>query len=376
MDEVMRRRTLAVPTVAAAVGIAVAVGVFQFRERRIADPATAWLSLPEEEKHPDRFELYLKTHPEDETRRSAAVVWYQRRERDVEKLKHHTLLLAEHHPGNMYIFFSSTSAFYADPAYRIEVSSILEKHVEDGTAEASTYWMLGEMYERAAMPPKFYDEGARQRFLRYYGLPENPPLPDSLDVTTAETATTYYRRAMEETDEFWHQAAARSLVGLLVRLDKPKEAADICKAKLDTTHDVVRPDFLVTCGHALHKAGQTKEARRVLRNVPDVDHEGFEGGPAHATADAFTRLGLISVELGDLKEAAGMLLASADVQKCCHNTTKGMPLELATRLYDAGEFTAVAEYCKLVLDRFAPEQPETQALLGRCQSALRTTANP
>ncbi len=71
-----------------------------------------------------------------------------------------------------------------------------------------------------------------------------------------------------------------------------------------------------------------------------------------------------------------MLLASADVQKSCRNTTNGMPLELANRLYDAGEFASVAEYCELVLDRFTPEQPETQALLGRCQSALRTTANP
>ncbi len=359
----MRRLVLAILAVAAVVGIAVAVGAFQSRKQTQADASTAWLFLPEEEKHPDRFEPYLKTHPEDETRRSAAVVWYQRRDHDDEKLRHHTLLLAKHHPGNTYILFSNITAFYADPAYRNEVSSILEEHVQLGTAEASTYWMLGEMYKRAAVPHKFDEEAARERFLRYYGLPENAPLPDSLDVTKAETAATYYRRAMEETDEFWHQMAARSLVGLLVRLDKPKEAADICKAELDNSHEVVKPDFLVTCGHALHKAGQTKEARRVLRNVPDVDHEGFEGGPAHATTQAFTRLGLIAVELGHLKEASRMLLASADVQNCCHNATKGLPLELANRLFDAGEFPAVAEYCKLVLKSFTPEQPETKKLL-------------
>lgn len=363
MDEAMRRLILVVLIVAAAVGIAVAVGAFQSREQTKAAPGAAWLSLPEEEKHPDRFEPYLKAHPEDETRRAAAVVWYYRRDRNVEKLKHHTLLLAKHHPGNTDIFFSNAAVFYADPAYRIEVSSILEKHIEEGTAKASTYWMLGEMYERAAVPPKFDNEGARERFLRNYGLPQNAPLPDSLDVTKAGRAATYYRRAMEETDEFWHQMAAESLVGLLVRLDKPKEAADICTTELPTVHEVVKPDFLVTCGHALHKAEQRDEAKRVLREVRIVDHEGFEGGPGHATTKAFTRLGLIAIELGDLQEASRMLLASADVQKCCHNTTIGMPLELANRLFDAGEFAPVAEYCELVLNRFTPEQPETKKLL-------------
>ncbi len=362
----MRRLILAVLVLAAAGGIAVVVRALQSREETSADPAYAWLSLPEEEKHPDRFEPYLETHPEDETRRTAAVAWYKR-DGHVEKLKQHTFLLAMHHPGNTHIFFSNASAFYADPAYRIEVSSHLEKHVEEGTAEASTYWMLGEMYERGAVPPEFDGEAARERFLCYFGLPENAPLPDSLDVAKAETAATYYRRAMEGTDEFWHQMAAKSLVGLLVRLDKPKEAADICKAEIDTPHEAIKPDFLVVCGHALNKAGQHKESRRVLRNVRDADHEGFDGGPAHATTDAFTRLGLIAVELGDLKEASRMLLASTDVQKCCHNTTKGMPLELANRLFDAGEFAAVAEYCELVLKGFTPEQPETKTLLELAQ---------
>ena len=113
----------------------------------------------------------------------------------------------------MHILFRSVSAFYADPGYSAEVSTILERHVELESAEACTYWMLGEMYERAAIPPEIDDERARERFLRSHGLPEDTPLPNSLDTAKAGTAATYYRRAMQEADEYWHHTAARSVGG-------------------------------------------------------------------------------------------------------------------------------------------------------------------
>lgn len=211
MEQIMRRLTFAVPAVAAV--IVAASAAFQSRISAQTNPGMAWLSLPDEEKHPTRFEPFLKAHPRDETRRSAAVVWYQRKDPDLKKLKHHTLLLAEHHPGNMHILFSSVSAFYADPGYSAEVSTILERHVELESAEACTYWMLGEMCERAAIPPEFDDERARKRFLRSHGLPEDTPLSNSLDTAKAGTAATYYRRAMQKADEYWHHTAARSVDG-------------------------------------------------------------------------------------------------------------------------------------------------------------------
>ncbi len=72
----------------------------------------------DEEKRPEHFEPYLSKHPDDEARRTAAVVWYQRRDRNAEKLKHHTLQLAGYHPGNTTIYFENVSAFYIDPPYR------------------------------------------------------------------------------------------------------------------------------------------------------------------------------------------------------------------------------------------------------------------
>ena len=84
-----------------------------------------------------------------------------------------------------------------------------------------------------------------------------------------------------------------------------------------------------------------------------------------------TRLGLIALESGDVIEAKKLLLASADVQRCCHNSTRGMPLNLAKRLQEAGEYEAVIRYCRLVLDRFTPNQVETKKLLQLCTATAQ-----
>lgn len=328
------------------------------------------MALSDQEKQPEHFEPYLEKHAQDESRREAAVCWYEYKKQDRAKLKHHTLLLAKHHPGNSQVLFGNTSAFYEDPAYRTDVANILEEHVEAGTADACTFWMLGRMYERAAAPPRFDSDASRKRFLTYFSLSEDTPLPVTLDAAQADQAAAYYRQAMNSRQEPWERMAAESLVSLLVRLDKADEAAEVCITEIDDTNESDAPDLLVACGRALRKTGQYAGAKRFLEKAKSIDHEGFEDGAGHATTDALTQLGLVALELGDMKEASKMLLASADVQKCCHNTTRGMPLKLANRLFDAGEFAVVFEYCERVLDRFTPNQPTTKALRSRARIAL------
>ena len=363
----MRRSVLAFVVLILGVGIVVAVRAHSSEQAAGSDSMTAWMSLSDEEKRPEHFEPYLNEHPDDEARRTAAVVWYQRRDRNAEKLKHHTLQLAEYHPGNTRIYFTNVSAFYIDPVYRREVCDRLERHVENGEAKASTFWMLGKMYGQAAIPPLDDKSPARrERFFRYFGLPADTPIPTETDNALAERAARNYRRAIQQSDQFWGRMSAESLANLLIKLEKPEEAVAVCEAQLRSIEKEGKPGFLVTYGHALRLAGQTQEAIGVLRQVRKFDHEGFGRGPAHATTAALTQLGLIALESGDVIEAKELLLASAAVQRCCHNSTKGMPLKLAKRLRKAGECEAVIRYCRLVLDRFTPNQVETMKLLEHC----------
>ncbi len=363
----MRRSILAFVVLMLGVGIVVAVRARSSEQAAGSDSMTAWMSLSDEEKRPEHFEPYLSKHPDDEARRTAAVVWYQRRDRNAEKLKHHTLQLAEYHPENTMIYFSNVSAFYIAPAYRREVCNRLEHHIENGEAKASTFWMLGKMYGQAAIPPLDDKSPARrERFFRYFGLPEDTPIPTETDTALAERAASNYRRAIQQSDQFWGRMSAESLANLLITLEKPEEAVAVCEAQLSSVQKEEDPDFLVTYGHALQLAEQTQEAVRVLRQVRKLDHEGFGRGPAHATTAALTQLGLIALESGDVIEAKKLLLASADVQRCCHKSTKGMPLKLAKKLQEAGECEAVIRYCRLVLDRFTPNQVETKKLLEHC----------
>lgn len=363
----MRRAIIAILLFILAVGITLAVRARSSDQTAGTDSITAWMSLSDEEKRPEHFEPYLNEHPDDEARRTAAVVWYERRDRNAEKLKHHTLQLAAHHPGNTMIYFSNVSAFYTDPAYRREVCNRLEHHVENEEAKASTFWMLGKMYGQAAIPPLDDKSPARrERFFRYFGLPADTPIPTETDTALAERAASNYRRAIQQSEQFWGRMSAESLANLLITLERPEEAIAICEAQLRSVGKEEDPDFLVTYGHALQLAEQTQEAVDVLRQVRKLDHEGSGRGPAHATTAALTQLGLIALESGDVIEANKLLLASANVQRCCHNTTKGMPLKLAKRLQEAGECEAVIRYCRLVLDRFTPNQVETKKLLDGC----------
>ncbi len=343
----------------------------QVEEQQASQIQNGRLGLSEEDQRPELFEPFLLEHPEDRDRREAALVWYSRRAEDDDRLKHHTLAMITHHPGSMYIYFENGSLFYQEPEYREKVIAALEEQVKSGHTGHDVYWNLALACEQGAVPHPFKDEASRQRFLRYFELPDDTKLPTELDVRLADKAVKYYRLALDGAPEDYRSLYGKNLMELLVQLDRPDESVTLARNMMKTT-STLRSDasFLQTFGGALMEVGETADAEKVLKQVRAADNEGFDGGPGHPTTEAETLLGKIALDRGDTNTAAAHLLASVDVQPCCHSTTKGLSLRLAGRLLDAGEPAAVVTFCEIALGRFVPNQPETMALLAHARAKL------
>jgi hypothetical protein len=331
------------------------------------DGAVRWYSLASEEKHPKKFEPYLRENPEDGVRRSAALDWYGRKEKDVARLRHHTLEMVKHHPANFNIFFANSSLFFANPDFRVEVIRNLEEQVAAGHTQHGVYWNLALICKQAAIPPVGHDLEGKSRFLRKHGLPQDAELPTNIDTFLAGKAAQYFESAVAASkgDDFNIAFYSRQLAELFIELDRPKKAAAVCENVLPNVKGIAKANFLVTYGRCLLASGNIFQAKNVLVQVRPCDKEGFDGGPGHATASAETTLGLIAMEEGDIATAKGYLISSCNVQGCCHNSTIGLSLNLASQLFDEREYDAVAHYCREVLKKFTPEQEETKALLRR-----------
>jgi tetratricopeptide (TPR) repeat protein len=273
----------------------------------------------------------------------------------------------------MYIYVYNGSAFYLDRAYCLEVISKLEEQVKAGHKESELLWILAMTCERAAVPPKWCDEEDRARFLRYYGLPDSTTFPSEIDMSMAERAIGYYRSAITAAgeDRFYVAFYSRQLADLLLDLDRQTEAVGVCEKALPNADETSKPGLLVTYGKALRTAGRLDKAKEVLKQVRSCDKEGNEGGPGCDTTEAETLVGLIALDESNTAEAARWLLSSCKVQECCHSTTKGFSLNLARKLLDAGEYDAVIKFCRIVLDKFTPDQEETKALLKQALDAKK-----
>ena len=79
---------------------------------------------------PEKFEPYLREHPDDESKREDALVWYARETHDFERLREHTLRMIDHHPSNMHIYFENSTEFLSRPSYHAEVLGRLEARVK------------------------------------------------------------------------------------------------------------------------------------------------------------------------------------------------------------------------------------------------------
>jgi tetratricopeptide (TPR) repeat protein len=336
-------------------------------------------SLSEEEKEPGAFEPFLAEHPGNEARRIAAMHWYfgklAENHEGLEELKHHTLRMVEHHPDNNDIFIYNVSACYLDPEYRRVLIDRLEKQLNEGHKSAAVYSNLAGLCRTGALPLVGDDEDERQRIFRYYGLPKDTQLITEVDQQLAQKAVAYFRSAVEAATEEDSYVALYSgqLANLLLALDRTEEAAEACEATLPHVSDSSRPDFLVAYGRCLSNAGRLEDAKRILQQVRAAEEKGYEQGPGHATTSAESQLGFIALKEGDRVAAKNYLLSSCDVKKCCHNTTMGFSLDLADALFEEREYDAVITFCRAVLERFTPNQPETKRLLELAGKAADAT---
>jgi len=337
---------------------------------------------------PEKFEPYLREHPDDESKREDALVWYARETHDFERLREHTLRMIDHHPSNMHIYFENSTEFLSRPSYHAEVLGRLEGRVK-AISSGGAYWVLALMCELRAIPPDLSTEAAKRRFLDYNGLKSDATLPKHVDQELVAKTIRYFKQAIElatkeesvhskdaelADSDRWHQNFyARQLVDFYISLNRNADALALCKTLAMRKENLSDASFLVTYGQSLFAAGQFDDAKRWLVQVRLNDHEGFEKGPAHCTTAAESALGLIELERGDIRNAVEHLDASTKVQKCCHNTTKGFPTELATKLLEKGEAVPVIRYCETVLRDFTPDCAYLKTLMEKAKAARRAS---
>jgi hypothetical protein len=68
------------------------------------------MNVPFDHRVPEYFETYLAEHPDDGDHRAAALVYYDRRERNPERLKYHTFEMIERRPWNLNIYFENVGS--------------------------------------------------------------------------------------------------------------------------------------------------------------------------------------------------------------------------------------------------------------------------
>ncbi len=340
---------------------------------------------------PQEFEPYLRVHPDDESRRAAALDWYSRRKQDFERLREHTLQMIAFHPSNMHIYFKNSMEFLARPGYHAEVLHRLEDRVKT-MPSSEAYWVLASICEERAVPPDIGTDEKKRWFLAYNGLDSDASLPKQIDPALVAKTIQYFQKAIEsatqeqarhgtdaELAEYdrWHQNFyGRQLASFYSRLGRHANALELCKTLAQRKENLSDTQFLLTYGESLFAAGSPDDAKKWLLQVRPNDHEGFERGPGCATVAAETTLGLIALDRGDVSAAVRHLEASTNVQKCCHNITKGFPTSLASKLLDKGQPAPVAQYCESVLRDFTPGAPDLKLLADRAKRRDQKKAKP
>jgi tetratricopeptide (TPR) repeat protein len=297
-----------------------------------------------------------------------------------EDLRTRTFQMIERDPSNTEIYFANTAEFLARPEYHAEVLRRLEERIKAKPSHHA-YWVLALMCERRALAPHFRTDDDRRRFLKYYELDSDAGLPKQTNETLVAKTIEYYKKAGElaasewwRFDSFSSNFYARQLVDFYSRLDRHPEALDLCKVLAERKANLSDASFLLAYGEALYAAGKPDEAEKWLLKVRENDNEGWQHGPACHTVDAETTLGLIALGRGDIDAAVKHLHASTNVEKCCHNSTKGFPTTLASKLLDKGKTAAVVEFCETVLRDFTAHADYLEALLGRANMASKKKA--
>ena len=340
---------------------------------------------------PEKFEPYLREHPDDELQREAAIQWYAWNTHDLERLRYHTLEMVERHPSNMQIYFKNGTEFLAKPDYHAEVLHRLEERVKTKPSHGA-YWMLALICQRRAVPPDFSTEAKKRRFLSYNLLESEAGLPKQVDPILVDKTIEYFKKAValaieDESrhhndallaeDARWHQNFyARQLVDFYTKLKRHAEALELCQTLARRKENLSDAEFLLTYGQSLYATGHGDDAEKWLTRVRSNDHEGAQRGPARTTVKAETTLGLIAIDRDDLAKAAEHLEASTKVQKCCNNGADDFPTVLAAKLLEKDRPAPVVRYCETVLRDFTPDEDAFKALLKNAKAAQQKSAKP
>ncbi len=145
------------------------------------DKIIAYFELSDEEMKPDHFEGYLETHPEDVGCREAAVVWYQRREKNTDKLQHHIFKLIEYHPSDMFIWSSGMSLAYSNSEFRETCINRMENSLSTipKRYKGDLYFSLAMYCQAGAIPPHDNTKEGRELFLEGLELPNDAELVEA-----------------------------------------------------------------------------------------------------------------------------------------------------------------------------------------------------
>lgn len=291
-------------------------------------------------------------------------------------LRKHTLAMVHFYPDCMDINVYNTPALYRHPSYLNEVVMRLERQVKRGNRHHRLRWLLAEFYERSAIPPT--NAKRRERFLSYYGLPQQTVLRTEIDSAKTGKAIAYYRRAIRLAGRrrFDGRFYSHGLAKLLAHLERHQEAREVCERILPSSLEAGDAGVVVLYGEVLFMLGLADQAIATFKQARETDCSGTDRGPACHATEAETWLGLIALRQGNVAEANRLLISSTDVQKCPHNMTYGFRTELAEALLAHGQSASVIRFCEKVIAEFKPRRDKDIAdLLARAR-ALASVCDP
>lgn len=323
-----------------------------------------WHDLSDRQKTVPEIEKYLAQHPDNLSRRQGILsILAYGDTRDPDRLRYHTLELICRWPVSSDIVFSNYSEFFRNHDYRKEVAAALESQLGKGLDDGEIHGNLASIHAGAALP---IPESEHEEFRSWHQLEPDTVLPTELNEQELATAIRHYQQAFALLpDGEWRKTyQLEQLAELLSKAGRLEEAIETFEQVQGMVEN--QASLLADYGECLITAGRIEEAVAKLRQVRECDKEGFEDGPGCQTMTAETLMGHVAGKQGDWAKAAGHLAASTDVQPCCHTTTDGFLTYLARELMPHDR-PAVASFCRKVLAKFTPNDPDIQTLLDEAE---------
>lgn len=192
------------------------------------------MNVPSQHRVPEYFEPYLVEHPDDGDYRTAALVYYDRCERDPERLKHHTVEMIERRPWNLLVYFANDWLLYTDPTYRSNVIVRLERKASEPDVTHGTFWNLALVCKTGAVQPYDGTPEGRAKFLKYHGLADDARIPTDTDPVLVQKTEEYLRKAISlaKDDTFHVGLYTKQLARFLAKQGRYSDAISVCENAL------------------------------------------------------------------------------------------------------------------------------------------------